>query len=51
VFHFQSQSSLPKCELQTTLQWFHSFLQYFWVNPNGKKRVSQTAGSSTLYVC
>ena len=32
-FRFKSQSSLPKCELQTTLQWFHSFLLYFWVNP------------------
>ena len=32
-FRFKSQSSLPKCELQTTLQWFHSFLLDFWVNP------------------
>lgn len=33
VFRFQSKSSLPKFELQTTLQWFHSFLLDFWVNP------------------
>lgn len=26
MFPFQSQSSLPKCDPQTTLQWFHSFL-------------------------
>lgn len=33
MFRFQSKLSLPKCELQTTLQWFHSFLLDFWVNP------------------
>uniref|UniRef100_A0A0V0GYZ0 Putative ovule protein n=1 Tax=Solanum chacoense TaxID=4108 RepID=A0A0V0GYZ0_SOLCH len=51
VFRFQSQSSAVHTWAKTTLQWFHSFLLYFWVNPTRMGRRGSAKLRSTLYVC
>ncbi len=47
MFSFQSKLSLPKCELQTTLQWFHSILSYltFWsIQPEWEEEGQTNSG-------